>query len=100
MISVDTKKKELVGPYKNNGRAWRAKERAIPYLTDSRHAASGAGSTAREDNEFRQILIFPPATEPAEGRTRRDSQGILVFPFRTTPRRSRGGRRGRATRSR
>ena len=38
----------------------------------------------REDKEFRRILIFPPATEPAEGRTRRDSQGILIFPFRTT----------------
>jgi len=38
---------------------------------------------------------FPPATEPAEGRARHDSQGILVFPFRTTPRRSRRGRRAR-----
>ena len=25
VISVDTKKKELIGPYKNNGRTWRAK---------------------------------------------------------------------------
>ena len=34
-------------------------------------------------------LIFPTASEPANGRARRDSQEILVFPFRTTPRRSR-----------
>ncbi len=25
VISVDTKKKELIGPYKNNGRTWRPK---------------------------------------------------------------------------
>ena len=31
------------------------------------------GSTVREDKEFRRILIFPPATEPANGRTRPDS---------------------------
>ena len=49
------------------------------------------GITVREDKEFRRILIFPPATEPANGRWRPDSQGILVFPFRTTPRRSRPG---------
>ena len=46
------------------------------------------GSTVRE---FRRILSSPPATEPANGRWRPDSQGILVFPFRTTPRRSRPG---------
>ena len=34
--------------------------------------------------------------EPANGCERPDSQGILVFPFRTTPGRSRRGRRGRA----
>ena len=47
------------------------------------------GSTVREDKECRRFLIFPPATEPADGRARPDSQGILVFPFRTTPRPSR-----------
>ena len=52
------------------------------------------GSAAREDKESRRILIFPPAGEPAKGCERPDSQGILVFPFRTTPRRSRRGRRG------
>jgi len=31
------------------------------------------GSTVREDKEFRRILIFPPASEPAEGRERPDS---------------------------
>ena len=40
----------------------------------------GGGSTVREDKEFRRILIFPPAREPAEGRRRPDSQGILIFP--------------------
>jgi len=30
-------------------------------------------STAREDKEFRRILIFTPATEPAGGRSRPDS---------------------------
>jgi len=53
------------------------------------------GSTAREDKEFRRFLIVPPASEPADGRMRPDSQGILVFPFRTTPRRSRRARRSR-----
>jgi len=47
------------------------------------------GSPVREDKESGRILIFPPAAEPANGRARPDSQGILVFPFRTTPRRSR-----------
>jgi len=51
------------------------------------------GSGVREDKESRRILIFPPASEPANGLTRPDSQGILVFPFRTTPRPP--GRRGR-----
>jgi len=50
------------------------------------------GSTVREDKEFRRILIFPPAIEPAEGRARPDSQGILIFPSGTTPRRARCGR--------
>ena len=57
------------------------------------------GSTVREDKKSRRILIFPPASQPADGCERPDSQGILVFPFRTTPRRSRRGlpsRRGRA----
>jgi len=40
-------------------------------------------------------LSSPSASEPADGRARRDSQRILVFPFRTTPRRGRRGRRGR-----
>ena len=31
------------------------------------------GSTVREDKEFRRILIFPPATEPRNGRARPDS---------------------------
>ena len=53
------------------------------------------GSTAREDKRSRRILVFPPASEPADGRGRGDSQGILVFPFRTTPRRSRRSRCGR-----
>jgi len=30
-------------------------------------------TTVREDKEFRRILIFPPAIEPAEGRARPDS---------------------------
>jgi len=55
----------------------------------------GGGSTVREDKKCRRILILPPATEPTDGRGQRDSQGILVFPFRTTPRRERRGRRGR-----
>ncbi len=40
-------------------------------------------------------LSSPSASEPADGPLRRESQGILVFPFRTTPRRSRRGRRCR-----
>ena len=51
-------------------------------------------TAAREDKEFRRIPIFPPVAEPANGRARPDSQGILIFPFRTTPRPSRRGRRG------
>ena len=43
-----------------------------------------------------ESLSSPRASEPAEGRTRRDSQGILVFPFRTTPRRGCRGHRSRA----
>ena len=31
------------------------------------------GSPVREDKKSRRILIFPPATEPADGRTRPDS---------------------------
>ena len=55
-----------------------------------------SGHTAvREDKESGRILIFPPASEPANGRGRPDSQGILIFPFRTTPRRGRRGRRDR-----
>jgi len=30
-------------------------------------------TTVREDKEFRRILIFPPASEPAKGRARPDS---------------------------
>ena len=56
-------------------------------------ARGGRRSTLREDGEFRRIPTFPPAIEPADGRGRPDSQGILVFPFRTTPRRGRRGRR-------
>jgi len=56
------------------------------------------GITVREDKGFPRILIFPPATEPADGRARPDSQGILVFPFRTTPRRGRRDCRGRRDR--
>ena len=32
-----------------------------------------------------ESLSSPPATEPADGRARPDSQGIRIFPLRTTP---------------
>ena len=43
------------------------------------------GSAVREDKEFRRILVFPTASEPANGRARPDSQGILIFPHSTAP---------------
>ena len=33
IISADTKKKELIGPYKNAGREWQAKGKRLPVLT-------------------------------------------------------------------
>jgi len=50
------------------------------------------GSTARADKES---LSAPSASEPADGRARAESRGILIFPLRTTPRRGRRGRRAR-----
>ena len=38
-------------------------------------------TTVREDKEFPRILIFPPASEPADGRARPASQGSLSSLF-------------------
>jgi transposase len=44
VISVDTKKKELVGEYKNDGRDWRPEGEPVPVSTTS--PATPAGSTS------------------------------------------------------